>query len=375
MKPASLSSVRRAAAAAALLLAAAVAAATDASPSVQAAIPSSSTRPTTAPAPVSGGLPNVKVTDVPAPDYSGLPRDADGRRVAARVNGEPIFLEELRMELRQRTPHLRNADEQQRLAVESVITSQVLEALVTGRLAEQYARTAGIRVLDEEVTRTLQAKNEMLPPGRKMQDLALSAGMSIPQLHDMTRRELLLGKVRDIVTSTVVVTDADIPTTDTPGAGLGMSQQATAEMLEQETGVEEIRASHIVLRSIEGTSTQTEALAREKAGAVLSLIRSGMDFAEAARQYSQDGKTAANGGDLGYFTPRTMYPAFEAAAFALKPGEVSDVVRTPVGFHIIKVTDHRTGRLRSRTQTVKRDAEFQRWRDALRATADVEKYL
>ena len=108
---------------------------------------------------------------------------------------------------------------------------------------------------------------------------------------------------------------------------------------------------------------------------VLSLIRSGMDFGEAARQYSQDGKTAANGGDLGYFAPRTMYPAFDAAAFALKPGEVSDVVRTPVGFHIIQVTDRRQGRLRSRTQSVKRDAEFVRWKDAQRAAANVEKFL
>lgn len=368
-------SVCRLLALAALLTAASPAAATDATPSAQIAIPSSSTRPTTAPAPVSGGLPNVKLTDVPAPDYSALPRDATGRQVAARVNGEPVYLEELRMELRQRTPHMRNADEQQRFAVESVITSQVLEAIVTSHLAEQFARAAGIRVLDDEVTRTLQSKNDMLPPGRKMQDLALSAGMSVPQLHDMTRRELLLGKVRDIVTSTVVVTDADIPTTETGGGRAGMTQRETAEMLEQEQGVEEIRASHIVLRSIDGTSTQTEALAREKAGVVLSLIRSGMDFGEAARQYSQDGKTAANGGDLGYFAPRTMYPAFDAAAFALKPGEVSDVVRTPVGFHIIQVTDRRQGRLRSRTQSVKRDAEFVRWKDAQRAAANVEKFL
>ena len=189
-------SVCRLLALAALLTAASPAEGTDATPSAQIAIPSSSTRPTTAPAPVSGGLPNVKLTDVPAPDYSALPRDATGRQLAARVNGEPVYLEELRMELRQRTPHMRNADEQQRFAVESVITSQVLEAIVTSHLAEQFARAAGIRVLDDEVTRTLQSKNDMLPPGRKMQDLALSAGMSVPQLHDMTRRELLLGKVQ-----------------------------------------------------------------------------------------------------------------------------------------------------------------------------------
>ena len=78
----------------------------------------------------------------------------------------------------------------------------------------------------------------------------------------------------------------------------------------------------------------------ERSGArpqkILDEARKGKDFAELAKKYSQDETTANKGGELGFFTAKQMEPAFSAAAFALKPGEISDLVRTPYGFHIIK---------------------------------------
>jgi peptidyl-prolyl cis-trans isomerase C len=73
-------------------------------------------------------------------------------------------------------------------------------------------------------------------------------------------------------------------------------------------------------------------------------VKAGKDFAELAKHYSQDPGSAANGGDLGYFAQGQMVGPFEQAAFALKPGAVSDVVETPFGFHIIKVADHQAAR-------------------------------
>ena len=71
---------------------------------------------------------------------------------------------------------------------------------------------------------------------------------------------------------------------------------------------------------------------------------SGADFGKLAQQHSQDG-SASQGGDLGYFNKGQMVPAFDKVAFELKPGQVSDVVTTQFGYHVIKVIDHKTGRV------------------------------
>ena len=83
--------------------------------------------------------------------------------------------------------------------------------------------------------------------------------------------------------------------------------------------------------------------ARAEIDAVLKQAKSGADFGKLAQQHSQDG-SAAQGGDLGYFNKGQMVPAFDKVAFELKPGQISDVVTTQFGYHIIKVADHKPGR-------------------------------
>ena len=103
---------------------------------------------------------------------------------------------------------------------------------------------------------------------------------------------------------------------------------------------EEIRARHILIKLESGASDE----ARENARALLTGIRqeidSGADFAALAQQKSQ-GPSAANGGDLGYFKRGQMVAPFEAAAFALAPGEVSGIVETRFGFHLIQLVDRK----------------------------------
>src|SRR5690606_15582191 len=107
---------------------------------------------------------------------------------------------------------------------------------------------------------------------------------------------------------------------------------------EQQPGLQ-IRARHILLRlPPDATPAQrdsTQALARE----LQQRAASGADFAALATEYSQDPGSARQGGDLGLFGRGQMVPPFEEAAFALGVGEVSDVVETPFGFHVIKVEE------------------------------------
>ena len=101
----------------------------------------------------------------------------------------------------------------------------------------------------------------------------------------------------------------------------------------------EIRASHILIqfKSPGGKEDTTAALA--KIDSILTKIKNGADFAEMAKEYSQDPGSKEKGGDLGYFQRRQMVKEFDEAAFNLNVGEVSGVVKTRFGYHLIKVTD------------------------------------
>ncbi len=107
----------------------------------------------------------------------------------------------------------------------------------------------------------------------------------------------------------------------------------------QYTTPEQVRASHILFKTNEG---QDEAAQRSKAEGVLARVKAGEDFAALAKQYSED-SSADQGGDLNFFGREAMVPEFSDAAFALQPGETSDLVQSQFGFHIIKTTERRQG--------------------------------
>jgi peptidyl-prolyl cis-trans isomerase D len=120
-------------------------------------------------------------------------------------------------------------------------------------------------------------------------------------------------------------------------------ERAYNENIATYTSPEQVRASHILFR-LEG---KEEAAVQAQAGEVLKQARAGADFAELARKFSEDEGSAPNGGDLDYFGRGRMVPEFDAVAFTLEPGQVSDLVKTPFGFHIIKVVDKKAGDVRS----------------------------
>jgi peptidyl-prolyl cis-trans isomerase D len=99
---------------------------------------------------------------------------------------------------------------------------------------------------------------------------------------------------------------------------------------------EQVRVAHILIRVGSDADQATREKKKELAEKVLAEARAGKDFADLARKYSDDKASVAQGGDLGYFTHGTMVEAFEKVAFNLKPGEISDLVETPFGYHIIK---------------------------------------
>ncbi|MEG1767692.1 MAG: SurA N-terminal domain-containing protein [Comamonas sp.] len=115
------------------------------------------------------------------------------------------------------------------------------------------------------------------------------------------------------------------------------------ENLSRLAGQEERRASHILINATKDASAADRAKAREQAQALLEQVRKDpKSFAAVAKQSSQDSGTAQSGGDLGFFTRGDMVKPFSDAAYALKKGDISDVVESDFGFHIIQLTDIKT---------------------------------
>ena len=108
------------------------------------------------------------------------------------------------------------------------------------------------------------------------------------------------------------------------------------------TTPEEVRARHILVQADSATPAEERTRARASAEEILALLRAGADFETLARERSQDA-TSAQGGDLGWVARGKMVPEFDAAAFALREGEVSNLVETVFGFHVIRVEGRRRG--------------------------------
>ena len=166
------------------------------------------------------------------------------------------------------------------------------------------AATAG----DDEIAEYLKTRGEEFkqPERRKVQYVTLVAKDFAPKLSDADIEKYYTEHVKDF--------------------------EAPRQLL----------ASHVLARVAETGGSEAEDRAREKIAAVIKRARAGEDFAKLAREVSEDPGSKDKGGDLGWVITGTMVPPFEQALFALKKGEISpEPVRTPFGFHAIKVSDVR----------------------------------
>jgi peptidyl-prolyl cis-trans isomerase D len=207
------------------------------------------------------------------------------------------------------------------------------------------ALTDWMSVSDAEVEREFRLRNEKV----KLQVVALTADAfrdkvtvsdaDVAAYFESHKAEYRVGEQRKVK---MLLLDRDqvhakmmVPAADV--------QRAYNDNITQYQTPEQIRASHILLN----LAGKDEAAVRKQAEDVLAQVKAGGDFAALAQKYSEDEGSKANGGDLDYFGRSRMVPEFEAAAFAMEPNQVSDLVRTQFGFHIIKVVDKKAGTTRT----------------------------
>jgi peptidyl-prolyl cis-trans isomerase C len=249
--------------------------------------------------------------------------------VLARVNGEAVEKWEFdnalkRVEARAGSPvPPEKRDEAYR---------GVIDQLVAYHLIAQEARARKMTASDADVDARLAQIRQNFPTEDAFKQGIAAEGLTLDHLRAQTRSSLEVTKFIDTeVNAKVAVADADV----------GAFYQQNLDRFKQG---ETVRASHILIGMPQGSSPQQKQEARVRAQAVLKQLKGGAPFADVAKAQSQDPGSAQNGGDLGFFPKGQMTPAFEEAAFTLKPGVVSGLVETPFGFHIIKVTEKRPPR-------------------------------
>jgi peptidyl-prolyl cis-trans isomerase C len=204
--------------------------------------------------------------------------------------------------------------------------TEILDQMIAEELLYQEALEQGLTVDDETVESQFQQIRGQFDTAASWQEALEVNNTSEAELREQIRRSDLIQKViSTAVTETGEVTDAEIREfyDDNP------------EYFDQG---QQVAARHIII-STQGMETDEEiAEARERIEGIRDELLAGADFAELAREHSEDG-SARQGGDLGAFGPGQMVPAFEQAAFALDEGEISEIVQTQFGFHIIQVTE------------------------------------
>ncbi len=294
------------------------------------------------------------------------------------------------------------------------IDQQILQQMVDERAALAEARRLGVRVSDEEVAQRIyaipgfQENGAFIGMPRYQQVLqAQRPPMTPSEFEEGVRRSLIVEKLRAALTdwlavsdkeleqeyrrrndkvklavltfsadryrSEVTASDADVSSYfDAHKADFRILERRKVKYLlidvdvlrtkitvppadieryyndniEQYSTPEQVRASHILLR----TEGKDDGAVKAKAEDLLKQAKGGADFAELAKKYSEDETNAKDGGDLDFFGRGRMVPQFDQVAFAMEPGQISDLVKTEYGYHIIKLTDKKSGASRALDQ-------------------------
>ena len=252
-------------------------------------------------------------------------------RIVAIVNNDVIAWSELDARLRRVRHELRQSGTA--LPPPDGLRKQVLERLILFRIQLQLARQAGVRIEDERLNRTLLRLAEQNGLSlREFRDALERDGYDFAKFREEIREEIMISEIRRRrAENQVRITQRDID-----------HYLSTMEGRGAETGRHRYRIGHILIAVPDGASSEEIAQANARAGQVLDEIRAGADFATMAVTHS-DGQQALEGGDLGWRQASDLPTMFGETVPGLGIGEISEPIRSPSGFHLVKLIDKRGG--------------------------------
>ena len=305
---------------------------------------------------------DVKLLDTPEARYATLERLLQDELVAASVRNLRVVAGDRAVQRALRDDPWLNA---RRDASGNLDVAQVREELaIRGMTDESYAAQLAYGLAKAQVAQGVQATGLAL---------GAAAKATLDAYFERRQIQVALFDSRQF-TESVKVTDADVQTfyddnkanflapETVDVAYLVLDQADIAKAIEineadlkayyeqnksRLSGPEERRASHILLTLDTGASADALKAAEEKAKELLARVKADpAQFAQLAKENSQDPGSAQNGGDLGFFGPGAMVQTFNDAVFAMKKGEISDIVRTDFGLHIIQLTDVKSAEIK-----------------------------
>lgn len=250
--------------------------------------------------------------------------------IVAVVNDDVITRQELNEKLRVVTRQLQKQGTP--LPDPEVLEKQILERMISDMLQAQFAKENGVRVddtqLDLAITRIAQQNN--FPSLAEFRTKLESEGVDFKKFREEIRSEIISTRLREReVESKLVISDTELDNYLANKAKVGGNE-------------EEFHLAHILVVVPEQANAEKIQAARDKAEQALNQLKSGADFAQVAAG-SSDAKDALKGGDLGWRPGDRIPPLFINELQKLKPGQATAVLRSPSGFHIIKLVEKRSG--------------------------------
>jgi peptidyl-prolyl cis-trans isomerase SurA len=249
-------------------------------------------------------------------------------RIVAVVNTDVITQSELERERRIAIATLRKQGTA--LPQRELLDKQLLERMITKNLLVQQARQTGLRASDADLENALQriaAENKMDVP--QLRTAIEQSGVGFDRFREDVRSEIVISRLRDReIESRVTVTDAEIQ-------NFVRSQQESPG-----DKADEYKLSHILVQVPEQATPEELKLRRGRAEAALAALKEGTDFRQVAASYS-DAPDALQGGEMGWRAAGRLPGIFLQALNSMKVGQVSDILRSPAGFHLVKLADKR----------------------------------
>jgi peptidyl-prolyl cis-trans isomerase C len=249
-------------------------------------------------------------------------------KIAAKVGDRTIDMQTFEQEVAKFMTQYRGAQGKLPPAFMQQIRTQAINTLINREVLLQETDKRGIKADKEAVEKGIKSVQNRFPSQKEFQEalkqMKLTQSEFEQQYLQQSRIQALLDQ--EIISKIKVKEDEAKAYFD-----------ANPKQFESK---EQVRARHILIKVEKNADEKTKEQARKKLADIQKKIVSGEDFAEMAKQHSQ-GPSNVKGGDLGYFSKGQMVKPFEAVAFKLAKDEVSDIVETRFGYHLIKVLDHK----------------------------------
>lgn len=214
-------------------------------------------------------------------------------------------------------------------AVLMEMRGRVLDSLIDQELLYQKGREAGIRVDDGQIEAQLERMRQQFDSPAAFEEALAASGTSVAALTERMEHQATIGRF---------IEERIVPEVEVPADAADAFYRSHPDLFARP---EQVRARHILIRVGEKADDATRTEARERLAGIREKAVAGADFAELARSHSDDPGSQQEGGDLGFFARGRMVKPFEEAAFALAVDEISPVVETGFGYHLIQVTDRR----------------------------------